>query len=159
STALIIPRSFSNHHLGGGLVLGNPILCQNPAPVYIGINYRSSSDDCARVEHRVATNIGLVAQDGAELPQAGVVSFSVALNLDVPRHQFHIGHDDPRAKVRSITQNRVSDVVEMRGYHPVEQYRVLNLARVPDYAAVSDNNLLPDIGIMPNLAITPNDRR
>src|SRR6185369_15800896 len=61
-------------HLERAPVLCDPIGGQYPAPINVRVDCRIPADDAARVQHRIATDISAIPQQGAELPQTGIDS-------------------------------------------------------------------------------------
>ena len=73
------PRPFDDD-FDLGFVFRDHVRGQNAAPEYVRVNHRAASEDAAGVQHGVAAGFRAVAQQRAELAQAGVEG--LAVNLD-----------------------------------------------------------------------------
>ena len=86
-TALLLPLD----HFLRGLGLGDGIGGQDAAPARRGIDDGMTTDDAARVQHGIATDLGMVAEESAELAQAGVHFLAFDLHGHVAGQGLHVG--------------------------------------------------------------------
>jgi len=152
------PRPFDND-FDFGLVLGNHVRGQDAAPEDVRVNHCAATEDAAGVQHGVAADFRAVAQQRAELAQAGVERHAVHLHLDVAGQELDVGNLHARAEVRLVAENGVADVIVMRHLRAVEEQRVFQLGGIADHAAVADDDVLADVGVVPDLAVFPDDGR
>src|SRR4051794_4585510 len=101
----------------------------------------------------------MIAKQCAEFAQASVEGFAVNLHGDVLREQLEIGNLHASAEMRFVSENGITDVVEMGNLRVVEEERVFNLARISNHAIVADNRVFANVSIVANLAIFSNDGR
>src|SRR5258706_6105271 len=71
-------------------VLGDGVGGQDAAPVGVWIDDRAAPDNAARIEHGVAADVGLIAEQGSELAQTGVGALALNLDHDISSHEFEI---------------------------------------------------------------------
>jgi len=152
------PRPFDDD-FDLGFVFRDHVRGQNAAPEDVRVNHRAASEDAAGVQHGVAAGFRAVAQQRAELAQAGVEGRAVNLHENVSRHQFEVGNFHARAEVRLVTEDGVADVIEVRRLRAVEEQRVFQFGRIAEDAAVADDDVLADVGIVADLAILADDGR
>ena len=130
-----------------------------PRQFVFGIDDRAAPDDAAGVQHGVAADIGIVAQQRTEFAQPGVERPAVDDHRNVAGHELDVGNLHAGPQVRPVAEDRVADVVEMGGDGIVEEDGVLHLAGIADDAVVADDHLLADVGVVANLAIAADDGR
>ena len=78
----------------------NAIRCEHAAPVRIRVHHAAAADDAAGVEHAVAAQLRVIANERAELTQARVDFFITELHGHIAGERFEIGQHHTRAKVR-----------------------------------------------------------
>ena len=155
---LFPPRPFDDD-FDFRFVLGNHVRGQNAAPENVRVNHRAASEDAAGIQHGVAAGFRAVAQQRAELAQAGVAGLAVHLDKNIPRHQFEVGNFYARAEVRLVAENGIADVIEMGRGGLIEQKRIFQFGRIADNTAVADDDVFADVGVVADLAIFSDDGR
>lgn len=116
-------------------VLVNAPSVYNAPYARLRIDNTFPSDDRPRAKHRIAAHLGVVPDDGAELPKLRAehgVGVAV-LYCDRRFVAFDIGSDRAGAQMGFIAKHRISDIIVMRHLHTVEQKTVLKLRGVADY--------------------------
>jgi hypothetical protein len=73
--------------------------------------------------------------------------------------QLYVRKNHARPQMRAMTQNRISDIVEMRDLRVIEEDAILELTRIPHHHAVPDDHILPHVTSAADLAILPDPRR
>src|SRR5262249_10931547 len=116
------------HHVVGRVVAG----AQHDA----GVDLRADADDDARVEDAVAPGQGAVAEEGAELAATGRHALEAVRDLDLAAVVAEVGEDGAGAQVDAGAEDRVADVVQVRGLGSGEQDGALDLRVGADHAAV-----------------------
>jgi len=114
---------------------------------------------CCRGSHGVAAGFRAVAEQRAELAQAGVERLAVQLDQDVAGEQFVVGNFHARAEVCLVAEDRVADVIEVCRVGTIEQQRVFQFGRIADDAAVADDDVFADVGVVADLAALADDGR
>ena len=142
-----------------GFVFRDHVRGQNTAPEYVRVNHRAAAEDAAGVQHGVAAGFRAVAQQRAELAQAGVEGRAVHLDEDVAGEKFEVGNLHARAEVRLVAENGVADVIEVRRLRAVEEERVFQFGRIADDTAVADDDVFAEVGVVADLAIFSDDGR
>src|SRR6516162_1963418 len=99
------------------------------------INHGVASQDRARADYRVTTDLGAITDDGAELAQTRWDRLVFVSQMDFFPVQSHICQNHSCPQVGLVAKNRVTDIVKMRDLRPVEYYAIFKLAGVTkDYA-------------------------
>src|SRR2546426_4321241 len=155
--AFRVLHRFARYEFLCRLILHDPVRRQDTPPVGVRVNNGAATDDAARVENGVAADVGVVAQQGAEFAQTGVEFFAVHFHEDVPRGELEVGDFYACAKMGSVAENRVTDVIEVGSDGMIEQERVFDLAGISDDAVVADDDIFADIRVVANLAVTADD--
>src|SRR5271170_24848 len=97
-----------------GFVFRDHVRGQNAAPENVRVNHRAATKDAAGVQHGVAAGFRAVAEQRAELAQAGVERRAVHLDENVAGEHFQIGNLHACAEVRLVAKDGVADVIEVR---------------------------------------------
>src|ERR1051325_4132344 len=150
---------FPSHQFLLCLVLYNHILRQNPSPIGIRIDHRTTTDDSARIQNRIASYIDVIAEQCAEFSQAGIEWLAIQFDSDIALDEFDIGDLYSGAQMRFVAKDRVSYVVKMRCNGMVEQQCILNLGRIAYDTIVSQNHIFTNVGVMADFAVSANDGR
>src|SRR4026208_115177 len=58
-----------------------------------------------------------------------------------------------------VTENRITDITEVRHFRLVKKEAILQLTGVSDNTAITNDYVLTNVSIVPNLAVSPNNRR
>ena len=113
----------------------------------------------AGIEDRVAADLSPVAHDGAELAQPGLVGAFRRADDNRRLVEPEVGTDRAGAKVGSVAQDGIADVIEMRDLGTVHQQAILELARVAEHAAFADDDVAPDEGARTDVGVGPDPDR
>lgn len=135
--------------------MGNGGRRQVAAEIHAGHDQRARPEQRAGIEHGIATDLGPVAEDGAELPQPGADHAGVGADGDLALVEPEVGADHARPEVRAIAENRVAHVVVVRRLDAVEQQAVLELARIAQHAALPGDHVPADEGTRANVGAGP----
>src|ERR1700729_2807641 len=98
------PRS-PHHHFLTPLVLYDHVRGEDAAPVGVGIDHGAASDDAARVQNGIATDIRVVTQQGAEFSQARIKWHAVLLHHHIAGEHLDVRNLHPRAEMRLVAEN------------------------------------------------------
>jgi hypothetical protein len=142
-----------------GFIFRDHVRGQNAAPENVRVNHRAAPENAAGVQHGVAASFRAVAQQRAELAQAGVEGRAVHLDENVAGEKFEVGNLHARAEVRLVAEDGVADVIEVRHLRAVEEERVFQFGRIADDAAVADDDVFAEVGVVADLAIFADDGR
>ena len=96
---------------------------QHAAEIRARINDRSRPSTDAGIDHRVAADLRAIADDRAELLQPGRDVAIVRAHVNLAMIELHVRQNHAGAEVRSVAEDRVADVVEMRHLRFVEEDR------------------------------------
>src|SRR5262245_48841837 len=89
--------------------------------LHAGVDLAARAEDGSGVEHRVAADRGFIADDRAELPPAGRELPAVDRDRDLAAVVAEVRADDAGAEVHAAAEDRVADVVQVRGVRAVEE--------------------------------------
>ena len=94
---------------------------ENPTPGDVGIEDGTAPDDAAGIDHRIAADIGVIAEKDSELAEAGVEWDAVFFDRDVSGHEFDVGDFHAGAEMSFVTKDRIADVAEVRDLCVIEE--------------------------------------
>ena len=94
----------------------------------IRLDERTASDNAAGVQHGIASDVRVVAEQRAKLAQAGVERNAVLLDGHILRRQLHIGNLHPGAEMRLVAEDGVAHVREVRHLRVIKKKHILELA-------------------------------
>src|SRR5215469_2498461 len=123
------------------------------------INHGVASQNRARADYRMTTDLGAITDDGAEFAQARCDQFVFVSQTDFFPVQSHICQNHSCPQVGLVAANRVTDVVKMRDLGPVEYYAIFKLAGVTKDCAIANDNIFADITTASYLAIVSDPGR
>ena len=123
------------------------------------VDYAVSPDERPRAEHAVATDLGMVADEGAKFAKAG--GYRPCLGVDGDRRlvEAHIRENDASAEVGLVAENRVAHIVEVRDLCFVEDEAVFKFRGISSHDSISENHIFPDVTPISNLAVLPDPSR
>src|SRR6516165_10769870 len=78
------------------------------------INHGVASQNRARADYRVTTDLGVITDDGAELAQPRCDRLVFVSQMDFFPVQSHIRQNHSCTQVGFVAENRVTDIVKMR---------------------------------------------
>src|SRR5882672_8086117 len=157
---LDLGASYISHgNLHRRLVLGHAAGGEDATPVDARVDDRVATNDAAGVEHGIAADLAVIADERAELSQAGVDAPAVHFDADIALDDLHVGQHHARAEVRFVTEDGVADVIEVRHLAVVEDECVLQLAGISDDAAIADDHVFAEVGVVADLTVAPDDGR
>jgi len=73
--------------------------------------------------------------------------------------EFDVGENHARTKVSVVTQDGITDIIEVRYLHFIEQDAILNSQRVTHHNAIPGDDVLAHVTAAANLAIFTNPGR
>src|SRR5215469_12388476 len=117
------------------------------------INHCVASQNRARADYRLTTDLGVITDDGAELAQPRCDRLVFVSQMDFFPVQSHICQNHSCPQVGLVAENGVTDIVKMRDLGPVEYYAIFKLARVTKDCAVANDHIFADITTASDLAI------
>src|SRR5262249_41843573 len=129
---------------------------QYAAPMRQRINQTTASDQRPRVEHGIAADLCLVANNGSEFSQTSLKRLPVDMELDGLAIQAHVGQDNASRQVRLIAQDRIADIVKVRHLGFVKYKRVLKLTRIAQDNAISNDYVFANVAAASDLAVLSN---
>jgi hypothetical protein len=149
----------ADDNVDGRPVFDDRVGGQDAAPVEVGIEDGVASEDAAGIEDGVAAKVAAIADESAELAQAGVERLSVEFDQDIGAVEFEVRDLDAGTEMNAMAENGVTHVVVVGSLGPVEEKSLFQLRGVANHAMIPDDNVFPDIGIVPDLAVPADDRR
>jgi len=111
------------------------------------------------VDQRLDAELDAIADDRAELLQAGLDKLIFYHALDHTAIMAVIGGDASRGYVRVIADDRIADVRKMRDIGAVADDAVLDLDAHADLAPIADGRRWPDVGVRADDAVLADDHR
>ncbi len=142
-----------------GLVFHNHVGGENPAPVNVRVNHRAAPNDAAGIEHGVAPDVTAVADQCAELAQAGVEGLAVDFDGYISGHKLDVGDFHSGAEMRLVAEDGIADVIEVRRAGIVEQDGVFDFRRVAHHAPIAKDDLFAKIGVVADVTVAPDNGR
>ena len=135
--------------------LQNRVWRQHAAEMGERINHGVASQNRARAYYRVATDLGAITNDGAELTESGCDATVFVSQMDFFPVQSHICQNHSCPQVSFITENGVTDIVKMRDFGAVEHHAIFKLAGVTKDHSITHDYAFADIAATADLAIIP----
>src|SRR5262249_26859332 len=132
---------------------------QHTAEIHVWVNETIASDNGSGIDHRVAADLGSVADDCAELRESSRDVAFFGCDCDLAVVEFHIRQNHAGAEVRFESESGTPHVVERWDLRLVEDDAVLEFAGVAHDHAVADHNVLAHVAAAPDLAIFSYPRR
>ena len=126
---------------------------EDAAKVYAWINHAIAADDRAGIDHCVAADLRSIANDCAEFSEAGRNVAIGCYDRDFGVIELYVGENHARAQMCVVTNDRITDVIEMRHLHFIEQDGVLEFAGVSHDHAVADDHVFAHVAAAPNVAV------
>lgn len=124
------------------------------------INKRTTPDDRTRLQHGVATDLGMVANERAEFAQPGFENLAVGkADANALLVQPEIRQDDSGRQMRVIAEDRVAHVVEVRDLNLVHEHAILELTRVPQDTSFADDDVAANERAGSDFSVCPDPRR
>ena len=137
-----------------GCGIGGAGLEEYSAPLGSGVQQAMGPDERAWVYDAVATDFGMIADHGTELSESGRLESTFwEGNEHLFSVQTHIGKDDSCAEMSAVTEDGITDVVEVGYLRSVEDQGVLELARVSEDAIIAHDDVLTDVTTATDLAV------
>ncbi len=128
------------------------ILGEDTAPLGAGIDNGATANDGTGGEHTIASDLGVVADDGTELAQSGGKGPAIgAEDGDLGVVEFDIRENDAGSEVGLVAEDGISDVIVMGHLGLVENEAVFELAGVSGDDAVADDDILTNVTPAANL--------
>lgn len=94
----------------------------------IGVNDGMTAEQAAGADGRVAADVDMISDDSAEFGQSGFDLPSIgSRNGDGLVVEPPVGKDGASAKMCFMTEQRISDVVEVGGFTGFEKHAILKL--------------------------------
>jgi len=124
-----------------------------PPPLAAGVDDAIPPDERPGAENAVATDLGMVADEGAEFAEA---SGDRALGCEDGHGRLveaHIRKNDASAEVGLVAENRVADIVKVRDLSLVENEAVFKFRGIPGYDSIAEDHVFPDVAPIPNFAV------
>jgi hypothetical protein len=115
-----------------------------------------TSKDCSRLQNSVASHLRSVPQDGSDFPQMrGIFTFPVMKNYFLSV-KAQIGENCSGAQMASISQDRITNVIKVSDFRPIEGEHVLDLAAIADNTVLTYDAISTDEGSGADFRMSPN---
>lgn len=108
-------------------ILVDTVFGDNSADAGGGVHARMAAEDCPGIEHAVAADLNIVAEDRADLFAACFYELIAVFDNNEGLIALDVRRDGACAHMRLIAKYRIADVVIVRGLDTVEQDHVFKL--------------------------------
>jgi len=122
-------------------------------PLAAGIDHAVPPDEGPWAENAVATDLGMVADEGAKFPEAGGDGALGCVDGYGRLVEAHIRENDASAEVGLVAENRVADVVKVGDLSLVEDEAVFKLRGISGHDSIAEDHVFPDVAPIPNFAV------
>src|SRR4030095_6539664 len=126
---------------------------KNTAKIHTWINHAIAADDGTGIDHCVATDLCSIANDRAEFSEACRNVAIRCYNRDFDVIELYVGENHAGAQMRVMADDRITDVIEVRNLHFIEQDGIFEFAGVPHDYAVADDDIFPNVNSAADVAI------
>ena len=130
-----------------------------PPPLAAGVDHAIPPDEGPGAENAVATNLRMVADEGAEFAKAGGDNALRCVDGDRRFIEAHIRENDSCSEVGLVAEDRVADVIEVRNLGLVEDEAVFKFRGIPGHDSVAKDHIFADVTSVPNLAVLADPSR
>src|SRR2546430_3014559 len=113
---------------------------QDAAEIYAWVNHAIGSQDRARINDRVATNLCSVTDYRAEFCQPGGDIAIGCHDSDFAMIELHVRENHASAEMGVVTKNGIAHIIKMRHLRFVEKNAIFEFARVSHHDAITDDH-------------------
>jgi len=117
------------------------------------INHAIATDNRAGIDHCVAADLRSIANDCAEFSEARRNVAIGCYHRDFRVIEFNVGENNACAQMCVVTNNRITDVIEMRHLYFIEQDRVFEFAGVSHDNAVANDHVFAHVAAAADVAV------
>jgi hypothetical protein len=133
--------------------LGDVTNWEMSPPLAAGIYHAVPPDERPRAENAVATDLGMVADEGAEFPETGGDGALGCVDGYWRLVEAHIRENDARAEVGLVAEDRVADIVEVWNLCLIKDEAVFKFRRISGHDAVAEYHIFANVTPIPNLTV------
>ena len=128
-------------------------------PLAAGVDHAVPPHEGTGAENAVATDLGMVADEGTEFPEAGGDGALGCVDGHGRLVEAHIRENDACTEVGLVAEDRVADIVEVRNLGLVEDEAVFKFRGIPGYNSVAEDHIFADVTPIPNLTVLTDPSR
>ena len=128
-------------------------------PLAAGVDHAAPPDEGTRAENAVATDLGMVADEGAKFAKAGGDNALRGVDGDRRFIEAHIRENDSSSEVGLVAEDRVANIIEVRNLGLVEDEAVFKFRGIPSHNPIAEDHIFADVTSVPNLAVLADPSR
>jgi len=122
-------------------------------PLTPWINDAAATDKRPRTENAIASDLRVIADQSAKFSKPRGNWPLRRWNRDHAFIQTDIGKNDARAQVRSMAQNGIAYIIEMRDLGIVKNQAVFEFRGISSHNAITHDDIFPNVATIADLAV------